>query len=771
MPNLKRKTKTPPGPKRFTTTLQYLHAYRGQFTFVDHGTWTTVARNLDISVRHDTGEYLGTATITDGTVRIKDYEPMRADMRVTFKVDGSLLRLPEIELYTDGAHSLVTGEVDFGRPWPQMIYHVDSRVDLWRMREIFFANESWRSRGEARFTGDFHLFPGGHELKGDFTSDVAYVNAFAVPGPARLARVGAAPLRGDEGVGPVLRRHDVVPVPDGADLRPDAGGRAVRRDLPRRRSRAALGRHRDARPAAAGHGQRRQRPRVAARRVLAAPRRRPHGHRAAGRPVAAAARGRSRRGGDPRAGAGVRPRTEPEPLPRADRRRRRVRLPPLSRVARGRPESPGHRTHLRRVPGPHGVRRPIRVPVLRAQRRLAGERPPDGGDPHGLRIEDRRDQRRGARRVPRDDDEVVQEPAHPGGVPRARHARVGRGVGARGRPPVDREQLRRHLEGDGHARAVVDRGGRPVLARLPAPGRRRGDQRPGRAQGPADARPQARVRARRLAARRPACRASSGSPIGTRGPSATGGCRSWTPRHGASRVDRATSPDAVRREGGPTRRGRDPEGRRHDHRRGVRRVERHVLVRRPRRADPAREGRLAEVRRPSSGRASCTSPPRAPPRSRARATTSRWAPRRSPSAGKRSARSPCASASRGASSRSTSSKRPAPACPGPARSRCPTRWTRTSASGSTRRCSIPYVRLFEPRLSPYTRAAASGSVRVIGQLANWDRLSATATIDALDVSLFDYQISNDGPIRLAFENNTITRAAAEAGRQGHAGWR
>jgi hypothetical protein len=181
MPNLKRKTKTPPGPKRFTTTLQYLHAYRGQFTFVGHGSWSTVARNLDIRVGHDTGEYLGTATITAGTVRIKDYEPMRADMRVKFKVDGSLLRLPEIDLYTDGAHSRVTGEVDFGRPWPEMIYHVDSRVDLWRMREIFFAHESWRSHGEARFTGDFHLFPGGHELKGDFTSGVAYVNAFAFP--------------------------------------------------------------------------------------------------------------------------------------------------------------------------------------------------------------------------------------------------------------------------------------------------------------------------------------------------------------------------------------------------------------------------------------------------------------------------------------------------------------------------------------------------------------------------------------------------------------
>ncbi len=68
----------------------------------------------------------------------------------------------------------------------------------------------------------------------------------------------------------------------------------------------------------------------------------------------------------------------------------------------------------------------------------------------------------------------------------------------------------------------------------------------------------------------------------------------------------------------------------------------------------------------------------------------------------------------------------------------------------------PYVRLFEPRLSPYTRAVASGAIRVVGQLTNWDRLSATATIDALDLSLFDYQISNDGPIRLAFENNVIT---------------
>ena len=222
MPNLKRKTKTPPGPKRFTTTLYYLHAYRGQFTYVDHTTWTTVARNLDIYVRHDTGEYLGTATHhrrhgpdqglpADAGRHAREVQDRRQP-RCGF---------PRSSSDTDGAHSLVTGDVDFGAPWPEMIYHVDSRVDLWRMREIFFANESWRSRGEARFKGDFHLFPGGHELKGDFTSDLAARERVRVPGPARLARVGAAPLRGDERVGPVLRRHGVVPLPDGADLRPD----------------------------------------------------------------------------------------------------------------------------------------------------------------------------------------------------------------------------------------------------------------------------------------------------------------------------------------------------------------------------------------------------------------------------------------------------------------------------------------------------------------------------------------------------------------------
>ncbi len=180
LPKLKLQSNEPQGPKRFTTTLYYMHAYRGQFTYIDHGTWTTVARNLDVYLRHNTGEYLGTASISDGMVKIKDYLPMRSDMRVTFKVDGRLIRLPEIVLDSDGAHSLVTGQIDMAN-WPEMIYNVDSRVNLWRMREIFFANESWRSRGEARFTGTFHLFEGGHQLKGEFASALAHVNVFSFP--------------------------------------------------------------------------------------------------------------------------------------------------------------------------------------------------------------------------------------------------------------------------------------------------------------------------------------------------------------------------------------------------------------------------------------------------------------------------------------------------------------------------------------------------------------------------------------------------------------
>jgi translocation and assembly module TamB len=54
----------------------------------------------------------------------------------------------------------------------------------------------------------------------------------------------------------------------------------------------------------------------------------------------------------------------------------------------------------------------------------------------------------------------------------------------------------------------------------------------------------------------------------------------------------------------------------------------------------------------------------------------------------------------------------------------------------------PYIRAFQPQLSPYTTAVASGTIRVYGQLADIDRLFVDAAVDRLDASFFDYAVRN-----------------------------
>ena len=67
----------------------------------------------------------------------------------------------------------------------------------------------------------------------------------------------------------------------------------------------------------------------------------------------------------------------------------------------------------------------------------------------------------------------------------------------------------------------------------------------------------------------------------------------------------------------------------------------------------------------------------------------------------------------------------------------------------------PYIRAFNPQLSPFTTAIASGNVRVVGQLANIDELLVEATVDRLDLRLFDYRLRNATPIRLALDRHTV----------------
>ncbi len=67
----------------------------------------------------------------------------------------------------------------------------------------------------------------------------------------------------------------------------------------------------------------------------------------------------------------------------------------------------------------------------------------------------------------------------------------------------------------------------------------------------------------------------------------------------------------------------------------------------------------------------------------------------------------------------------------------------------------PYVRVFQPALSPFTTAIASGIIRVVGELANLDHLLVDATVDNLDLRLFDYRLRNASPIRVALDRNSI----------------
>ena len=62
----------------------------------------------------------------------------------------------------------------------------------------------------------------------------------------------------------------------------------------------------------------------------------------------------------------------------------------------------------------------------------------------------------------------------------------------------------------------------------------------------------------------------------------------------------------------------------------------------------------------------------------------------------------------------------------------------------------PYIRFFEPRLSPFTTAVAGGTMRVVGELADIDHLVVETQVEQLDLKLFDYRLSNRDPATNAY---------------------
>ena len=162
----------PQGPRRFTTTVQYVHASRGQFTYEDHQTpWSIVCPNLDFTLGN-VPNYHGQAVFNGGTVQIQNYKPMWANLRARFVLSGPHVDLDRIEIDTDGGKTVARGSVELGKRWPEQSYDFESRVQFPRMGDIFFSDQDWNLTGDGDVAGKFHLFKGGHDLGGTFKSDV-----------------------------------------------------------------------------------------------------------------------------------------------------------------------------------------------------------------------------------------------------------------------------------------------------------------------------------------------------------------------------------------------------------------------------------------------------------------------------------------------------------------------------------------------------------------------------------------------------------------------
>jgi len=168
-PKIPRRQSANNGPSRTVTTLRDLHARHGQFVYEDHeAPWSIMAPDLDVHIQKGI-QYEGDASFHGGLVSIQQFVPMWANFGAHFVIDGSRLHMTRIDIESDGAKTVAAGDVDLAR-FPEMTYAVKSHIHAQRMREIFFADETWPLTGDTDFNGTFHLFKGGHDLAGGFTS-------------------------------------------------------------------------------------------------------------------------------------------------------------------------------------------------------------------------------------------------------------------------------------------------------------------------------------------------------------------------------------------------------------------------------------------------------------------------------------------------------------------------------------------------------------------------------------------------------------------------
>ena len=67
----------------------------------------------------------------------------------------------------------------------------------------------------------------------------------------------------------------------------------------------------------------------------------------------------------------------------------------------------------------------------------------------------------------------------------------------------------------------------------------------------------------------------------------------------------------------------------------------------------------------------------------------------------------------------------------------------------------PFARALQPGLSAMTALVASGTVTVDGELLDLDRLGVDVRADRLALTVFDFELENDGPVRLSLADNVV----------------
>ena len=178
LPRLTRKKKEGEVSRPFPLKIKQLDVFcrNGEFIYDDHvAPWRVTGPNLEFALvrANNLNTYLGTAKFTNGQVKIQNFEQMSADFNTRFQINGGRVELKHIDLLTDGAETHLDGYVNFAN-WPDQEYRIQSNMDFNRMREIFFANADWRMSGNGRFNGIFRIPKDGKfDLSGLFKSDEA----------------------------------------------------------------------------------------------------------------------------------------------------------------------------------------------------------------------------------------------------------------------------------------------------------------------------------------------------------------------------------------------------------------------------------------------------------------------------------------------------------------------------------------------------------------------------------------------------------------------